>query len=144
MTDIESIWRDLSRAVAGYQAPDGVTYQKSVDPFTVDLDPRGDVAAYYIDPPKITISSEYLGGGGSELAEFVIWLSRPRGEDGEQATQRVMRDLGRIRQQLEDEKGDWHIPSRTARVTGRAPRSPAVHVLASMRIEVDYEADEAA
>ena len=137
---IETIWQQLGRIIEGYRASDGTTFRKSADPFTFDLDPRGDVPAYYIGAPTMRTGSEYMGGGSAELARFTVWLSRPRGDDADAAVQRVMGDLVAIRRFFEDDTADWHIPSRSVRIRGGVPAPPATHVLGSVELGIDFEA----
>ena len=108
---LESIWDAVQAVMAGYEAPDGTTYNRARDAFSFELDPRGDAPAFYVEPPQLDDGVQYLGGDGAMLATCTVWLSRPRSDDPDRAALALAMDCGEIRERIDAAGMDWFVQS---------------------------------
>ena len=141
MTTIEGIWTRIGEIVREYEAPDGTQYGRARDPFSFELDPRGDVPAFFLDPPALDQGVQFVGGGGAVLARCTIWLSRPRGEDADRQALALATDCGELRRLIDEAGMDWFVqPGASVRLS--TGDEGDVTVIGALAFVVDYEEDD--
>ncbi len=127
--------------VGGFVGGDGQPYQRSVDPFGFEADPRGDVRAFYVATPSTSTLTQYIGGAGARLSVFSIMLSRARGDDPMVAAKDLLGDLRALQELIEDGiDGDAFVPTESVRTQVALPEASVV-VLGELVLGVDHEDD---
>ena len=139
MTTIETIWTRIGEIVREYEAPDGVEYDRSRDPFTFELDARGDAPAFYLDPPAVDTGAEYIGGGRALLVRCSIWLSRPRGDEPDHQALALATDCGNLRRMIDDLGMDWLISPGSASVRISTGDESDTTVIGALAFVLDVE-----
>ena len=134
---LETIWNTIRETVEGFESTDATKYDRSRDPFSFEWDPRGDVPAFYVEPPQIDEGPQYIGGGGALIARCSIWLSRPRGEDPDGQALRLATDAGELRRLIDEAGMDWFVqPGASVRLS---THEEATTVIGALAFVVDFE-----
>ena len=136
MTVIEAIYEAVLVVMDGQG-------RRSVDPFSLDSDPRDSETAWYVDPPS-TVSSGAVGGLESVRATVVIWISRPAAHDAAGAAVALAGDLARLRHRLAalDVGDDGRVNVGERITTAIRPRGPsAITIVGRVTVEFGCEAD---
>ncbi len=139
-TTIEGIWGSIRGIVATYESvTDGVKYDRSRDPFSFEMDLRGDAPAFYVEPPQIDDGVQFVGGERALLARCSIWLSRPRGDEPDRQAIRLATDAGELRRLIDGLGMDWLISPGSASVRISTGDEGDVTVIGSLSIILDVE-----
>ena len=137
----DQVFDSIVALVGGFVGGDGQPYQRAVDPFGFEADPRGDVRAYYVEPPATSTLTQYLGGAGARLSVFSIMLSRGRGDDPMRTARDLLGDLRALQELIEDGiDGDAFVPTESVTTRVAIPESSVV-VLGELVLGVDHEDD---
>ena len=139
---IETIWEAVRATVAGFESKDGTRYEPSRDPFSFEWDPRGDEPAFFLDPPALDEGQRYVGGGGSTIARCSIWLSRPRSDEPDRQAMALATDCGELRRLIDSGADDWFVLPGSANVRLSTGGEPAVTVVGSLALMIDFEVDD--
>ena len=138
----DQVFDSIVALVGGFVGADGEHYQRAADGFGFDADPRGEVRAFFVEPPVTSTLTEYLAGAGARLSVFSIMLSRARGDDPMVTARDMLVDLRALQQHVEDGiDGDAFVPTGSTSTRVAIPESPSTTVLGELVFGVDHEDD---
>ena len=139
---VDSVYTRFERVLREFGEKSEPPYERTTAPFSFDVEPETDAAAYYVEPPQTRHERGRLGGAAFGVLTITAWLAAESTTDAAAESTRLAEDLTRLQRAVRRaDLGNVLVIAGSVRLVVAPRRGGAVVAMGRLQLEIELDGD---